>query len=183
MIKRLRSLLRPRRCARTAALTVLALMLTPISAPAASQQETSPAPAPQTHILNENSDLCLNLFGSLYDPGTRTEVWHCNELQSEKWEYRSDSGTIFNPYSGMCLNLYGSLTEPGTPTEIWGCDTEKFPGEIWEWKDDGTLYNPYAEQCLGVAEGSTEPGARTVIWPCDVDQLPAQKWVAFNPSS
>ncbi len=85
------------------------------------------------HMVNHESLLCLDARGGATN-GTPIQVWSCNAISNENWDYGATSGQSDrdNPNfvlrsrvsgtSSQCLDVPGSQATDGLAMHLWGCN-------------------------------------------------------------
>jgi non-reducing end alpha-L-arabinofuranosidase len=119
---------------------------------------------------------CLDIDGNGTAPGTKVELWDCDDLGGQVWE-RQPGGSFFNPQSGLCLDAPGDDAANGTQLQIWPCTggaAETFsPGGNLTLT--GTIQGPGA-QCIGIAgDGPAVLGAHVGLQNCEAKAL-SENW-------
>jgi len=64
---------------------------------------------------------CLDINGNGTAPGTKVELWQCNNVGGQKWVQQAN-GSLLNPQSGLCLDDPSGNTNNGTILQIWTCN-------------------------------------------------------------
>ena len=83
------------------------------------------------HVVNHESLLCLDARGGATN-GTPIQMWPCNSISNENWDYGANHGENGSPnfvlrsrVSGTrshCLDVPGSQDVDGLAMRLWGCN-------------------------------------------------------------
>jgi alpha-galactosidase len=119
-------------------------------------------------LVGASSGRCLDVYGVQTTPGTKVEIWDCNNGSNQRWtptaagELRVYSGT-------MCLDAYNNQTSPGTKVELWTCNGGT--NQQWRLNPDGTITGVQSGLCLDVTGGNVPAGnvngVQVEIWTCN----------------
>merc|ERR1711939_505858 len=113
--------------------------------------------------------------------GTAIDLWDCNNLVSQAWDW-NDGAMVGNhrDYSiklaghnvagqgvtGLCIDLPGGNVANGNPLWIWGCNG----GDHQQWLYDSTTHNfrykANQSYCIDVPAGNTANGNHLWLWEC-----------------
>ena len=90
------------------------------------------------HVVNHESLLCLDARGGATN-GTPVQMWPCNNISNENWDYGANPGESGSPnfvlrsrVSGtrsQCLDVPGSQDVDGLAMQLWGCNGTA--AQIW----------------------------------------------------
>ncbi|WP_308364651.1 MULTISPECIES: NPP1 family protein [unclassified Microbulbifer] len=73
-------------------------------------------------LMNNASDLCLDITDGVVASGTNVHQWHCSGSNWQKWSYDADTGEIRSKHdSDYCL-YNGGVFENGANLIIWACN-------------------------------------------------------------
>ncbi len=121
-----------------------------------------------TELLGASSGRCLDVYGNQTTPGTKVEIWDCNNGANQRWtptaagELRVYGGT-------QCLDAYNNQTGSGTPVELWTCNGGA--NQQWRLNPDGTVTGVQSGLCLDVTGGNVPAGnvngVAVELWTCN----------------
>jgi alpha-galactosidase len=119
-------------------------------------------------FVGASSSRCLDVYGNQTAPGTKVEIWDCNNGTNQRWtptaagELRVYNGT-------QCLDAYNNQTSPGTKVELWTCNGGN--NQQWQLNPDGTITGVQSGLCLDVTGGNVPAGnvngVQIEIWTCN----------------
>jgi alpha-galactosidase len=119
-------------------------------------------------LVGASSGRCLDVYGAQTAPGTKVEIWDCNNGSNQRWtptaagELRVYNGT-------MCLDVTGAQTASGTKVELWTCNGGT--NQQWRLNADGTITGVQSGLCLDVTGGNVPAGnvngTQIEIWTCN----------------
>lgn len=121
-------------------------------------------------LINEKSNLALDVAGGGTSEGTNVQIWTQNNLAPQNWKVE-DSGngyaTLKSQVSGMCLDLSGSGNAAGTNVQQWGCNGTN--AQKWKLVGVGNGYYKLLSAvnnnlALDVAGGGTAAGTNVQVW-------------------
>ncbi len=168
---------RPHRFA--AALSVVVLAFTPVTASASAGDGTShtPAEVPVTvPLVTGVSGRCADVPGSATADGTQIALWDCTGGANQSWT-TSGSGTVAT--GGKCLDVATGPTgakTPGTRVTLWTCNGS--PSQDWTVNTSQPAQVKNASGlCLDTAMGVGGNAVPLVVWNC-VDAAKSQFWTA-----
>ena len=90
------------------------------------------------HVQNHESLLCLDARGGAAN-GTPIQVWTCNSISNEKWDYGPNPGAISPNFelrsrvsgtTSHCLDEPGAQTAPGLAMQLYVCNGTA--AQIWD---------------------------------------------------
>jgi poly(hydroxyalkanoate) depolymerase family esterase len=122
---------------------------------------------------------CLDVPGQATTPGTRTQIWDCNNQPNQMWT--STTANELSVYSGTsrrCLAAENGATSAGTAAVISSCDGG--PGQKWRLNSDNSLTAVQSGLCLDVYGARTANGTQVILWTCN--GASNQKWTGLTPS-
>jgi alpha-galactosidase len=119
-------------------------------------------------LVGASSGRCLDVYGNQTAPGTKVEIWDCNNGANQRWtptaagELRVYNGT-------QCLDAYNNQTTPGTKVELWTCNGGT--NQQWRLNPDGTITGVQSGLCVDVTGGNVPAGnvngVQIEIWTCN----------------
>jgi alpha-galactosidase len=119
-------------------------------------------------LVGASSGRCLDVYGGQTAPGTKVEIWDCNNGANQRWtptaagELRVYGGT-------QCLDAFNNQTSPGTIVELWTCNGGA--NQQWRLNADGTVTGVQSGLCLDVTGGNVPAGnvngTQMEIWTCN----------------
>jgi Glycosyl hydrolase family 59/Ricin-type beta-trefoil lectin domain len=119
--------------------------------------------APSGHIIaGDDSAECVDANAGSAAPGTRVQMWACdNDPSSQTWTMNSN-GTI--GINGQCLDITSASVSNGALIEEWTCNG----GENQQWVAvNGELVNPVSGKCLDDPAFNTTEGTQLDLWTCN----------------
>jgi hypothetical protein len=116
-------------------------------------------------LRSAGSGRCLDVPEASTAPGTRLDVWDCNDGANQQWT-RTAAGelTVYAGQSRMCLDAYEGQTSAGTPVIVWPCTGGA--NQRWTFNANGTVVGQQSGLCLDVEGGATANGTRALLWNC-----------------
>ncbi|AOR37584.1 alpha-galactosidase [Streptomyces fodineus] len=119
-------------------------------------------------LVGASSDRCLDVEGGQTVPGTKVEIWDCNNGSNQRWtptaagELRVYDGT-------QCLDADHNQTTPGTKVQLYPCNGGA--NQKWLLNPDGTITGVQSGICLDVTHGDVPDGNRNgtqvQLWTCN----------------
>jgi Glycosyl hydrolase family 59/Ricin-type beta-trefoil lectin domain/Galactocerebrosidase, C-terminal lectin domain len=105
---------------------------------------------------------CVDVNGGSSTPGTKVQMWNCNNNpSSQQWTLESN-GTL--GINGQCLDITGASYSNGTLIEEWTCTG----GANQQWiAVNGELVNPASGKCLDDPAFNTTEGTQLDLWTCN----------------
>jgi alpha-galactosidase len=121
-----------------------------------------------TELLGASSGRCLDVFDNQTTPGTKVEIWDCNNGANQRWT-QTAAGEL-RVYGGtQCLDATGNQTSPGTVVELWTCNGGT--NQQWRLNPDGTVTGVQSGLCLDVTGGNVPAGnvngVAVELWTCN----------------
>jgi lysophospholipase L1-like esterase len=120
-----------------------------------------------------STNLCLDVYGAVSTPLTRTVAWGCHGNANQKWT-RTAAGEL-RVYGTSCLDLYGRVTAAGSPVVIYPCHGGQ--NQKWTHRPDGTLLHVLSGRCAATRNGSTAQGTDIVLADCST--AATQRWTSY----
>ena len=113
-------------------------------------------------IAGDDSAECVDDNAGSSTPGTKVQMWDCNDnATSQRWTMESN-GTI--GINGQCLDITGGSDANGTLIEEWTCNG----GANQQWVAvNGELVNPASGSCLDDPAFTTTEGTQLDLWTCN----------------
>ncbi len=110
---------------------------------------------------------CLDDTGNSATDGTKIQVYTCNGLATQNWEfvpYGFPGGPGIVSIHGKCLDIINEGTANGSKLQLWTCTG----GANQQWFLDGfgLLVNPVSGRCLADPGSSTTNGTQVQILDC-----------------
>jgi hypothetical protein len=135
----------------------------------ADQQWVGPsAQTKQTILLKEDLKMCMDVAGGSVKKGAKVQIWGCNNLPQQQWNYDTKALTIHPMQnSSMCIDIQGGKGQAGSKLQLWECNglaQQKWtPGGTYQWHSGlkaGTT------MCIDLAGGDRKPGNQLDISGC-----------------
>jgi alpha-galactosidase len=121
-----------------------------------------------TELLGASSGRCLDVFNNETAPGTKVEIWDCNNGANQRWTPTA-SGELRVYQGTQCLDAFGNQTSPGTKVELWTCNGGT--NQQWRLNPDGTITGVQSGLCLDVTGGNVPAGnvngTAVELWTCN----------------
>ncbi len=121
-----------------------------------------------TEVVGASSARCLDVFNNQTAPGTKVEIWDCNNGANQRWtptaagELRVYAGT-------QCLDAAGNGTTAGTVVQLFTCGGGT--NQQWRLNPDGTITGVQSGLCLDVTGGNVPAGnvngTGLELWTCN----------------
>jgi hypothetical protein len=79
------------------------------------------------HVINIGTGLCLDARGGATN-GTPIQIWTCNTITNENWDFGPSSGTGFvlrsrvSGTTSTCLDVPGAQATIGLALQLWQCN-------------------------------------------------------------
>jgi hypothetical protein len=110
----------------------------------------------------DDSAECMDDNAGSSTPGTKVQMWDCNDsATSQQWTMEGN-GTI--GINGQCLDITGASHANGTLIEEWTCNG----GANQQWLAvNGELVNPASGACLDDPGFNTTEGTQLDLWTCN----------------
>lgn len=87
---------------------------------------------------------CLDLSSGDFTNGNSLDVWPCNGLVNQQWEYYNNSIMLAGMGRTKCLDLGGGNTKDGNKVDIWDCNG--LINQQWKWSNiTGQVHLPNIE--------------------------------------
>ncbi|WP_329236721.1 RICIN domain-containing protein [Streptomyces sp. NBC_01460] len=122
-------------------------------------------------LVSAQTGKCIDIDGNVYLPGTKTQIWDCNDGLNQLITPTS-SGELRTMGATECLDVFGNGTTPGTRVSQWNCHGGT--SQKWTVKSDGTIVAQRSGLCLDVKGGKTANGTELQLWTCNGTD--GQKW-------
>ena len=113
-------------------------------------------------VAGDDTAECVDVNGGSSTPGTKVQMWDCNNSpSSQQWTLQSN-GTV--GINGQCLDITGANYANGTLVEEWTCTG----GANQQWiAVNGELVNPASGECLDDPAFNTAEGTQLDLWTCN----------------
>jgi len=113
-------------------------------------------------VAGDDTAECVDVNGGSSTPGTKVQMWDCNNNpSSQQWTLESN-GTI--GINGQCLDITGANYSDGTLIEEWTCTG----GANQQWiAVNGEIVNPASGKCLDDPAFNTTEGTQLDLWTCN----------------
>ena len=113
-------------------------------------------------VAGDDTAECVDVNGGSSTPGTKVQMWDCNNSpSSQQWTLQSN-GTV--GINGQCLDITGANYANGTLVEEWTCTG----GANQQWiAVNGELVNPASGECLDDPAFNTTEGTQLDLWTCN----------------
>jgi alpha-galactosidase len=119
-------------------------------------------------MVGASSGRCLDVYGVQTTPGTKVEIWDCNNGSNQRWTPTA-AGELRVYSATMCLDAYNNQTSAGTKVELWTCNGGT--NQQWRLNPDGTVTGVQSGLCLDVTGGNVPAGnvngVQVEIWTCN----------------
>ncbi len=130
-----------------------------------------PASAAATPLVSAASGRCLDVKGNVDTLGTALDIWDCNGLANQAFEFTS-GGELRTLDGTRCVDAYHNQTSPGTQLIIWSCNGQV--NQKWRRNSDGSIAGSQSGLCLDVNQAGTANGTAVILWTCNGQAN--QKW-------
>jgi alpha-galactosidase len=119
-------------------------------------------------LVGASSGRCLDVYGVQTAPGTKVEIWDCNNGTNQRWTPTA-AGELRVYGATRCLDAYNNQTSSGTKVELWTCNGGA--NQQWRLNPDGTITGVQSGLCLDVTGGNVPAGnvngTQIEIWTCN----------------
>jgi hypothetical protein len=110
---------------------------------------------------------CLDDTGNSAANGTKIQIYTCNGLATQNWEFLPDGfpgapGVVL--IHGKCLDIVAQGTADGSKLQLWACTGAA--NQQWYLGGFGLLVNPVSGRCLADPGSSTTNGTQVQILDC-----------------
>lgn len=125
-------------------------------------------------IVGDASGLCVDVKDAqdgIGRNGTTLQIWTCNHLDDQKWQFYSD-GTL--RALGDCMDVQNHGTSSGTAVLLDTCNGNSSEG--WHKASGNTLVNNRSGKCLDAKDQGKSPGTTLQIWTCQNPEQSNQVW-------
>ncbi|MDX2007575.1 MAG: S8 family serine peptidase [Meiothermus sp.] len=125
---------------------------------------------PQYRIVNNNSNLCLDVASSSRSDGAVVRQETCNSDSSQRWRLDFAGGfySLVNNNSAKVLEVSASTTADGGRVQQWGWVGAN--NQQWTLRPVGSVYElvaRHSNKCVGISGGSLAVDASAVQWGCN----------------
>ncbi|BDI31217.1 hypothetical protein CCAX7_32680 [Capsulimonas corticalis] len=123
-------------------------------------------------LLNENSNMALDVPNGTNVHGTQLQQWTPNGATAQAWKF-TDLGDgyweLINVASGLALDDYGWGTANGTVVDQWDASASPVTNaQQWSLRPAGDgswkVVNRNSGRTLAISGASTSAGAKTILW-------------------
>ncbi|MFJ3233926.1 ricin-type beta-trefoil lectin domain protein [Streptomyces sp. NPDC086787] len=122
-------------------------------------------------LIDPQAGLCLT-GGSPAADGKQLRLAHCNGLDEQRWEFRSD-GTVRS--QGLCMDVAWAATENGTRIQSARCSGNY--AQQFYLSSNKEVVSRLASKCVDAQWSGTTEGTPAILWTCHGSDN--QKWVQW----
>ncbi|MGX1997052.1 ricin-type beta-trefoil lectin domain protein [Xanthomonas axonopodis pv. cassiae] len=122
------------------------------------------------------SGKCLDVVGGSTGNGAQTQVWACNGMRQQKWQWQNVSRSLRSNGTDKVLDIAGVNSNNGASIQLY--QTMNSANQRWNFRSAAIIAT--GGKVLDVTNGSSANGARLQTW----DNLGGanQRW-NFNPTT
>jgi len=109
---------------------------------------------------------CLDVPGTSATPGTRLQIWDCNNGTNQTWTYTTANElSVYSGGTRRCLAAENGGASAGTTAVITSCDNGS--GQKWRLNSDNSVASVQSGLCLDVYGARTANGTQVILWTCN----------------